>query len=87
MQNGEEIQNYASGLSGVYKVAFAAPSAASPKNGAPSPASTAARLGRRMPHTWSRDSTIARREIRKWLRESDEGNTVEEVVGKLLAGG
>ena len=31
--------------------------------------------------------TIARREIRKWLRESDEGKTVEEVVGKLLAGG
>ena len=31
--------------------------------------------------------TIARREIRKWLRESDEGKAVEEVVGKLLAGG
>ena len=31
--------------------------------------------------------TIARREIRKWLRESDEGKTVEEVVAKLLGTG
>ena len=31
--------------------------------------------------------TIARREMRKWLRESAEGQAVEEVVGKLLAGG
>ena len=31
--------------------------------------------------------TIARREIRKWLRESDEGKAVEEMVDKLLAGG
>ena len=30
--------------------------------------------------------TIARREIRKWLRESEEGETVEMVVAKLLAG-
>ena len=30
--------------------------------------------------------TIARREIRKWLRESEEGKTVEMVVAKLLAG-
>ena len=37
-----------------------------------------------MPRTWSRDSTIARREIRKWLRESDEGRAVEDAVGKLL---
>ena len=29
--------------------------------------------------------TIARREIRKWLRESDEGKAVEEAVGNLLA--
>ena len=29
--------------------------------------------------------TIARREIRKWLRESEEGRTVEEGVGELLA--
>ncbi len=29
--------------------------------------------------------TIARREIRKWLRESDEGKAVEEAVGALLA--
>ena len=28
--------------------------------------------------------TIARREIRKWLRESPEGQQVEEVVGELL---
>ena len=31
--------------------------------------------------------TIARREIRKWLRESDEGKAVEEVVAKLLGTG
>ena len=31
--------------------------------------------------------TIARRELRKWLRISDEGKAVESVVGKLLAGG
>ncbi|MCY4474893.1 MAG: N-6 DNA methylase [Chloroflexi bacterium] len=30
--------------------------------------------------------TIARREIRKWLRESAEGQRVEEVVGALLGG-
>ena len=30
--------------------------------------------------------TIARREIRKWLRQSDEGRRVEEVVGELLGG-
>ena len=30
--------------------------------------------------------TIARREIRKWLRESAEGQRVEEVVGVLLGG-
>ena len=30
--------------------------------------------------------TIARREIRKWLRESAEGKRVEEVVGLLLGG-
>ena len=30
--------------------------------------------------------TIARREIRKWLRESAEGQRVEEVVGELLGG-
>ena len=30
--------------------------------------------------------TVARREIRKWLRESEEGKTVEMVVAKLLAG-
>ena len=28
--------------------------------------------------------TIARRELRKWLRESDEGQAVEEAVGELL---
>ena len=28
--------------------------------------------------------TIARREIRKWLRESAEGKTVERLVSKLL---
>ena len=31
--------------------------------------------------------TIARRELRKWLRESPEGRTVEEVVGRLLRKG
>ena len=31
--------------------------------------------------------TIARREIRKWLRESAEGKRVEEVVGVLLGDG
>ncbi len=31
--------------------------------------------------------TIARREIRKWLRESAEGKAVGESVGKLLRGG
>ena len=31
--------------------------------------------------------TIARRELRKWLRESAEGQAVEEVVGELLRGG
>ena len=30
--------------------------------------------------------TIARREIRKWLRESAEGKRVEDVVGLLLGG-
>ena len=30
--------------------------------------------------------TIARREIRKWLRESAQGQQVEKVVGKLLGG-
>ena len=30
--------------------------------------------------------TIARRELRKWLRESPEGRTVEEEVGRLLEG-
>ena len=30
--------------------------------------------------------TIARREIRKWLRESAEGKRVEGVVGVLLGG-
>ena len=30
--------------------------------------------------------TIARREIRKWLRESAEGKRVEGVVGELLGG-
>ncbi len=30
--------------------------------------------------------TIARRELRKWLRESAEGKAVEEVVGELLGG-
>ena len=30
--------------------------------------------------------TIARREIRKWLRESVEGRRVEDVVGGLLGG-
>ena len=29
--------------------------------------------------------TSARREIRKWLRESKEGKAVEKVVGELLA--
>ena len=29
--------------------------------------------------------TIARRELRKWLRESTEGKAVEKVVGELLA--
>ena len=31
--------------------------------------------------------TIARRELRSWLRTSDEGNSVEDSVTKLLAGG
>ena len=31
--------------------------------------------------------TIARRELRKWLRESDDGQAVEDVVGRLLGGG
>ena len=31
--------------------------------------------------------TIARREIRKWLRESVEGQRVEEVVRVLLGAG
>ena len=30
--------------------------------------------------------TIARRELRKWLRVSDEGQAVEDVVGRLLGG-
>ena len=29
--------------------------------------------------------TIARREIRKWLRKSKEGEAVEKAVGELLA--
>ena len=29
--------------------------------------------------------TIARRELRKWLRESEEGKAVEGVVGRLLS--
>ena len=32
-------------------------------------------------------STIARRELRKWLRASDEGKAVESAVARLLAGG
>ena len=28
--------------------------------------------------------TVARREIRKWLSESEEGQRVEELVGRLL---
>ena len=31
--------------------------------------------------------TIARRELRKWLRASDEGQTVEDAVGRLLGVG
>ena len=31
--------------------------------------------------------TIARRELREWLRESAEGKAVEESVGKLLGRG
>ena len=31
--------------------------------------------------------TIARRELRKWLRESHEGQAVEDAVGRLLRGG
>ena len=31
--------------------------------------------------------TIARRELRKWLRASDEGQAVEDAVGRLLGGG
>ena len=31
--------------------------------------------------------TIARRELRKWLRASPEGAAVEAAVGRLLAGG
>ena len=31
--------------------------------------------------------TIARRELRKWLRTSNEGRAVETAVGRLLAGG
>ena len=30
--------------------------------------------------------TIARRELRKWLRASDEGQAVEDAVGRLLRG-
>ena len=30
--------------------------------------------------------TVARRELRRWLRESPEGKAVERVVGRLLAG-
>jgi hypothetical protein len=31
--------------------------------------------------------TIARRELRSWLRTSDEGKSVENSVTKLLPGG
>ena len=31
--------------------------------------------------------TVARREIRKWLRESSEGQAIQEMVGQLLDGG
>jgi hypothetical protein len=31
--------------------------------------------------------TIARRELRKWLRASDEGKEVEATVGRMLTGG
>ena len=31
--------------------------------------------------------TIVRRELRAWLRGSDEGRAVEEAVGRLLGGG
>ena len=30
--------------------------------------------------------TLVRREVRKWLRESAEGQRVEGVVGELLGG-
>ena len=30
---------------------------------------------------------VVRRELRKWLRASDEGRAVEEAVGRLLGGG
>ena len=31
--------------------------------------------------------TIARRELRKWLRSSNEGRAVEDAVGRLLSSG
>ena len=31
--------------------------------------------------------TIVRRELRKWLRASDEGRAVEDAVGRLLGRG
>ena len=44
-----------------------------------------------MPWGWKRGEklavTIARREIRNWLRESEEGQAVEEAVRELLAAG
>ena len=38
-----------------------------------------------IPHGFK--ASVARRELRKWLRESKEGKAVERVVGRLLGEG
>ena len=43
------------------------------------------REGRR--DDWEHHRNITRRELRKWLRASNEGKDVETAVARLLAGG
>ena len=54
------------------------------KAGEAAAASSAQQLAQLRQHRDHVTVTIARRELRKWLRESPEGRSVEDTVGKLL---
>ena len=54
------------------------------KAGEAAAASAARQLAQLRQHRDRVTVTIARRELRKWLRQSPEGKAVEDVVGKLL---